>query len=324
LPRNLFIGNYAMSDATEISGYLSGEGAGIIDLPEAAGAPAAPETVLRAERRSASSSEPGARLGNDRLPTVGPHRLKLLLLAAAALMVIVGSLASLSLHRSNGTIAAPAPHAQESGTSGSLGTQTQKMYPQNTATAAPLTVVDGSKMGTGQASHPENPETAGSSAPIAPGVAPDLSPSAVQDTSLALVTSLTLKVQEMQHEQQALSAQMVQANQGFQAQLAALSTQMAQQQAKDDVAIAAASKVAPLPAAQVASVTAPTQPPAQSPVDPSSYNVQAASPGVAILDRDGEAFEVGVGEMVPGVGKVTSIDQSGTGWIVHTTNGQIN
>jgi hypothetical protein len=62
---------------------------------------------------------------------------------------------------------------------------------------------------------------------------------------------------------------------------------------------------------------------------PKRYRVQAASPGLALLaevDRgggDGAQLEVLVGDTVPGYGKITSIGQRGTAWVVTTEHGTI-
>jgi hypothetical protein len=62
---------------------------------------------------------------------------------------------------------------------------------------------------------------------------------------------------------------------------------------------------------------------------PKRYRVQAASPGLALLaeiDRgggDGAQLEVLVGDTVPGYGKITSIGQRGTTWVVTTEHGNI-
>jgi hypothetical protein len=62
---------------------------------------------------------------------------------------------------------------------------------------------------------------------------------------------------------------------------------------------------------------------------PKRYRVQAASPGLALLaeiDRgggDGAQLEVLVGDTVPGYGKITSIGQRGTAWVVTTEHGNI-
>jgi hypothetical protein len=59
------------------------------------------------------------------------------------------------------------------------------------------------------------------------------------------------------------------------------------------------------------------------------YRVQAASPGLALLaeiDRGGGGgaqLEVLVGDTIPGYGKITSIGQRGTAWVVTTEHGNI-
>lgn len=56
----------------------------------------------------------------------------------------------------------------------------------------------------------------------------------------------------------------------------------------------------------------------------SSYRIIASSPGVAIISRDGRTDEVSVGDVVPGVGRVLSVTEDGTSWVVNTTHGQIH
>jgi hypothetical protein len=59
------------------------------------------------------------------------------------------------------------------------------------------------------------------------------------------------------------------------------------------------------------------------------YRVQAASPGLAILADTNAApgqsagLQVAVGDQVPGVGRITSIAQRGTAWVVQTNHGAI-
>jgi hypothetical protein len=69
---------------------------------------------------------------------------------------------------------------------------------------------------------------------------------------------------------------------------------------------------------------------AMAPVEtPRRYRVQAASPGLAMLaeiDRSGDEgaqLQVAVGEQVPGYGRVLSIAQRGTAWVVKTDQGAI-
>ena len=59
------------------------------------------------------------------------------------------------------------------------------------------------------------------------------------------------------------------------------------------------------------------------------YRVQAASPGLAVLSDAGAApgqaagLQVSVGDEVPGVGRITSIRQRGSTWVVQTDHGAI-
>jgi hypothetical protein len=60
-----------------------------------------------------------------------------------------------------------------------------------------------------------------------------------------------------------------------------------------------------------------------------SYRVQAASPGLALLAEvergggEGAQMQVVVGDTIPDYGRVRSIAQKGTAWIVTTEHGQI-
>lgn len=62
---------------------------------------------------------------------------------------------------------------------------------------------------------------------------------------------------------------------------------------------------------------------------PRRYKVQAASPGLAMLselDRsggEGSQLQVGVGDQVPGYGRVSAIQQRGSTWLVQTDRGAI-
>jgi hypothetical protein len=116
----------------------------------------------------------------------------------------------------------------------------------------------------------------------------------------------------------------------------------AAQIAGDPLAVAPAEGAPAVPgpvAGQTTSVTAISAPVAVMPVaaalptsdkgPPKRYRVQAASPGLALLaeiDRgggDGAQLEVLVGDTVPGYGKITSIGQRGTAWVVTTEHGNI-
>lgn len=81
------------------------------------------------------------------------------------------------------------------------------------------------------------------------------------------------------------------------------------------------------PAPQPASF--PGQAPASAAGGPRRYKVQAASPHLAMLselDRsggEGSQLQVGVGDRVPGYGRVVAIQQQGVAWIVKTDRGAI-
>jgi hypothetical protein len=92
-------------------------------------------------------------------------------------------------------------------------------------------------------------------------------------------------------------------------------------------------KPAPLSATRVVAVVPVPSPPLNSSsaqaASPKLYRVQAASPGLALLaqvDRgggDGAQLQVIVGDTVPEYGRVKSIAQKGTAWVVTTEHGAI-
>jgi hypothetical protein len=97
-------------------------------------------------------------------------------------------------------------------------------------------------------------------------------------------------------------------------------TTVALTSAKAALAAASASPAAATPA------PAPAQPNAGT---PEQYRVQAASPGLAMLAEvdhsggDGAQQEVQVGDTLPGYGRVLSVAQQGTAWVVKTEHGTI-
>lgn len=86
---------------------------------------------------------------------------------------------------------------------------------------------------------------------------------------------------------------------------------------------------APTPTAPVVLTRAETALPASAAGPARRYRVQAASPGLAMLaeiDRgggDGAQLQVAVGDSLPRYGKIKSIAQRGTSWVVTTENGTI-
>lgn len=92
-------------------------------------------------------------------------------------------------------------------------------------------------------------------------------------------------------------------------------------------ALAGASKARP-PTRPAATPTPSAGGPGSS-AGPLQYHVQAASPGLAMLaqvDRgggDGAQLQVQVGDTIPGYGRVLSVEQQGTNWVVRTEHGTI-
>jgi hypothetical protein len=87
-------------------------------------------------------------------------------------------------------------------------------------------------------------------------------------------------------------------------------------------ALAGASKARP--SARPAGASTPSAGGQGSSAGPLQYHVQAASPGLAMLaqvDRgggDGAQLQVQVGDTIPGYGRVLSVKQQGTNWVVQT------
>jgi hypothetical protein len=195
-------------------------------------------------------------------------------------------------------------------------------------------------------------ETAGALRPAA------LTP-ADQVQVLELVTQMAAMVRDLRAQHAQLRADFGKSAAGNAAHLADFERRLALAEARhalsaaqiagDPVAAAppasarAPAEGAPAPAGpdagQAGSATAATAPVVVTPVaaalpgsdkgSPKRYRVQAASPGLALLaeiDRgggDGAQLEVLVGDTVPGYGKITSIGQRGTAWVVTTEHGNI-
>jgi len=287
-----------MSDVKELPKVLNDGPLGVIDLPDDGdGGNVLQRPELRAERPGnlgsggipSDRTERGGKASGWRRKTWLLGGVALLVIAVAGGFVVSGAL--------RGTV----------GTTPNRGLQ-------------PVQLANSWASGGGRANAPTTSQAAANQAPDAPTRAPA---TAAQDDTVELVATLGLKLQELGQRDQALAAQLVQADQGFQAQIAALTARVGQLEAADSAVVAAASKAASAPAAPVESARVVAPAPVHPTIDPSSYSIEAAAPGLAIVVRDGSAIQVGVGDMVPGVGKVTSIEPSGTGWTVHTTGGEI-
>ena len=88
---------------------------------------------------------------------------------------------------------------------------------------------------------------------------------------------------------------------------------------------AASSASAPSAVSAPAAAVSAASPPS-GPAAPVQYQVQAASPGLAMLSvigGDGSPVEVETGDIIPGYGKVLGVVQQGNAWVVETASGNI-
>jgi hypothetical protein len=88
---------------------------------------------------------------------------------------------------------------------------------------------------------------------------------------------------------------------------------------------AASSASAPSAVSAPAAAVSAASPPS-GPAAPVQYQVQAASPGLAMLSvigGDGSPVEVETGDVIPGYGKVLGVVQQGNAWVVETASGNI-
>jgi hypothetical protein len=162
---------------------------------------------------------------------------------------------------------------------------------------------------------------------------------------LELVTQIAAMVRELRTQDAQLRADFGKATADNAARLADFERRLALTEARHAVSAAREAGESPAPpatsavpaAATVARVqTAPAQL-TRAGVAPGSldegaarrYRVQAASPGLALLaeiDRgggDGAQRQVLVGDTIPGYGRIKSIGQRGTAWVVETEHGNI-
>ena len=141
---------------------------------------------------------------------------------------------------------------------------------------------------------------------------------------ISLVSQLSQLVGELRTENGALANQVQAMRTEMNARLGDFNRRLTFDQAKDRLALAEAPhpsmNAIPTRPSRIFSVrsSAPV-----AAVNPASYHIEAASPGLAMLSRNGQASEVSIGSAVPGVGRVVSIYQIGTGWVVRTTHGLI-
>ena len=162
---------------------------------------------------------------------------------------------------------------------------------------------------------------------------------------LELVTQMATIVRDMKAQNATLRADFARASAEDQARLSDFDRRIDLAEATNALAAAkGADDVAPVPASPAQTTTSVRHVMAVSPVAvtradvaiPSSapeaatrFRVQAASPGLALLTEvargggDGAQIQVTVGDVISGWGKVQSVAQRGTAWVVRTEHGVI-
>lgn len=156
---------------------------------------------------------------------------------------------------------------------------------------------------------------------------------------LDLVTQIATMVRDLKTEDAQLRADVSRSSTDTTTRLADFERRLSLAEARNAVSAASsagtAPAIAPSPvptkaaAAQAMLTRADATLPAPEQGTPKRYRVQAASPGLALLaevDRgggDGAQIQVTVGDTLPGYGRVTSIAQHGTTWVVATEHGDI-
>jgi hypothetical protein len=160
---------------------------------------------------------------------------------------------------------------------------------------------------------------------------------------LSLVTELGALVRDQRTELAALRADQQKTGDLVETKLTDYDRRLALAEAKGSIAAAmgGSAPVAPPspPVAQVRVPPVPLQPAktrapapalaADAAPAPHRYRVQAASPNLAMLTEigrsgdDGAQLQIALGDPVPGYGKVTSIAQRGSAWVVVTDHGTL-
>lgn len=148
---------------------------------------------------------------------------------------------------------------------------------------------------------------------------------------LGLVTQMGIMVRDQRDENRQLRQDVAAMREALDSQLADFNRRLSLAEARGALS-AAMGAAAPAPTAEASA--APGRPGARQaqangPQERRRYRVQAASPGLAMLaeiDRSGEAgasLQISVGDEIPGYGRVQSIGQEGSTWIVRAERGSI-
>jgi len=159
-----------------------------------------------------------------------------------------------------------------------------------------------------------------------------------QTQILDLVTQMGTMLRDERNEVAQLRADVARTNAATGERLADFGRRLAFVEARDAVAgaVAAGKPPSPAPTPAATDKTAPVVVskaeavlPAAQVGDRKGYRLQAASPGLALLAEIGRGggtgaqIQVQVGDTLPGYGRVESIAQHGTAWVVTTENGTI-
>lgn len=139
---------------------------------------------------------------------------------------------------------------------------------------------------------------------------------------LSLVSQMGVLVAELRNQNTALSHEVAFLKTEMNDRLDAFGRRLNYEQAKSAIALATDPVTKAKPSIHP-HIFDPAPRRTVKPVNPTAYRVQAASPGIAILMRDGQSYQVSIGDVVPGVGQVLSITEYGTRWVVKTTHGSI-
>jgi hypothetical protein len=157
---------------------------------------------------------------------------------------------------------------------------------------------------------------------------------------LHLMTEMAVVVRDLRTENGQLRSQVADLSKKVDADMTQFDRRLSLAEAKGAIAAAMgagrtqeapATPIVAAPAAAAPQPTAATTPPAPPPLIRSvkDYRIQAASPGLAMLsmvglsDGDSSTIQVAVGDDIPGIGRIQSIYQRGTGWVVQTDHGLI-
>ena len=221
--------------------------------------------------------------------------------------------------------------SEPSASRGSTTTRLSEPAPAGTPLVHDVPPAAASDMG-----HPDPIKVASALRP-APLTAPD------QVQVLELVTQMAAMVRDLRAQDASLRSDFAKTSDDTGKRLDDFERRLVLAEARNAVASASAAGAVPSvlvndaaaapPLAPATQVTV-TRPAAALPADGNGtakrYRVQAASPGLALLaeiDRgggDGAQIQASVGDTIPGYGRVKSVSQHGTTWVVATEHGNID